>query len=139
MHSYSRISQIFRDIHCAFEKGVLFDSFILIHRSESFVSDNFIVSGITSSIFNDIKLREKFFFQMLTSVGNEDILILPTPRKYKIFISTLRVLQTRLSNFVNTQNLLQYQERVNHYVVTYFSTCYFLILSFKLAQHIFIA
>ena len=70
MQNYSRISQIFRNVHCALEKCVLFDSFVLIHRSEPFVSHDFVVGGITSSILNDVKLREDLFFQMVTSVSN---------------------------------------------------------------------
>jgi len=91
MQSYSRISQIFRNIHCALEKGVLFDSFILIHRPESLIRDNFIVSGITSSIFNDIKLW-KIFFKIVTSVrNNKDIATsLTSPRKHKIQIHWLK-------------------------------------------------
>lgn len=60
---YSRFSQVLRNIHCALKEGIFFDSFILIDRPKSFKCDYFIVSGITSSIFNDIKLKDKILLK----------------------------------------------------------------------------
>lgn len=96
-----RFSQVFWNFHHAFEEGIFCHRLVLIDRSEPLKRHYFIVGSITSSIFNNVKLKNKNIWD-LSLIPNSQIVAFITRNLQKV----MDLLKDKLVNLFLMQRFL---------------------------------